>query len=130
MDSVTTLNVMDVKVHLVEVPLIITVCTHTFGGEKSNDPQSPVYVPSIFDSNKEHFIGPRAAQILRRYRGATLNIPAFTKGKSQLAPGNVEATCRLSNIRIHVERVIGAVRQRFKILSATTPLPMHRVYQV
>ena len=57
------------------------------------------------------------------YRGATLNIPAFTKSKSQLAPGDVEAMRRLANVRIHVERVIGAVRQRFKILSATTPLP-------
>ena len=47
----------------------------------------------------------------------------FTKGKSQLTPGDVEATCRIANVRIHVECMIGAVRQRFKILSATTPLP-------
>ena len=40
---------------------------HTFVGEKSNDPQSPAYVPSIFDSTKEHFSGPRVAQMLRRY---------------------------------------------------------------
>ena len=57
------------------------------------------------------------------YRGATLNIPAFTKGKSQLSPGDVESTRRLANVRIHVERVIGSVRQKFQILSATTPLP-------
>ena len=58
------------------------------------------------------------------YRGATLNIPAFTKGKAQPAPLEVEATRRLANVRIHVERVIRAMRQRYKILSATTPLPM------
>ena len=57
------------------------------------------------------------------YRGATLNIPAFTTGKSQLSPGDVESTRRLANVRIHVERVIGSVRQKFQILSATTPLP-------
>ena len=57
------------------------------------------------------------------YRGATLNIPAFTKGKPQLPPGDVEETRKLANVRIHVERVIGSVRQRFQILSATTPLP-------
>ena len=57
------------------------------------------------------------------YRGATLNIPAFTKGKSQLPPGDVEETRKLANVRIHVERVIGLVRQRFQFLSATIPLP-------
>lgn len=57
------------------------------------------------------------------YRGATLNIPSFTRGQSQLAPKEVESTRKLANVRIHVERVIGAVRQRYKILSATTPLP-------
>lgn len=55
------------------------------------------------------------------YMGATLNIPAFTRGKSQLDPADVETTHKLANVRIHVQRVIGAVR--FKILSATTPLP-------
>ena len=58
------------------------------------------------------------------YRGAMPHIPAFTKGKAQLAPLEVEATRRLANVRIHVEHVIGAVRQRYKILNATTPLPM------
>lgn len=57
------------------------------------------------------------------YRGATLNIPAFTKGKSQLSPADVESTRRLANVRIHVERVIGSVRHKFQILNATTPLP-------
>ena len=57
------------------------------------------------------------------YRGAALNIPAFTRGQSQLAPKDVESKRKLAIVRIHVERVIGAVRQRYKILSATTPLP-------
>ena len=57
------------------------------------------------------------------YRGATLNIPAFTRGKNQLAPEDVEGTRKIANVRIHVERVIGAARQRFQILSATIPLP-------
>lgn len=57
------------------------------------------------------------------YMGATLNIPSFTRGKSQLAPEDVESTRRLANVRIHVERIIGAMRQRFKLLSATQPLP-------
>ena len=52
-------------------------------------------------------------------QGATLDIPAFTRGCDQLSPGDVEATRKLANVRIHVERVIGAVRQNFQILSAT-----------
>ena len=55
--------------------------------------------------------------------GATLDLPAFTKGCDQLSPAAVEATRKLANVRIHVERVIGAVRQRFQILSATGVLP-------
>ena len=51
--------------------------------------------------------------------GATLDIPAFTRGRDQLSPEDVEATRKLANVRIHVERIIGAVCQRFQILSAT-----------
>ena len=38
---------------------------------------------------------------------AKLHIPAFTKGKSQLSPLEVEETRSIANVRIHVERVIG-----------------------
>ena len=42
-------------------------------------------------------------------QGATLDIPAFTRGVFQLSPGNVEATHKLANVWIYVERIIGAV---------------------
>ena len=48
-----------------------------------------------------------------------VRIPAFTKGKNQLWPLNVESTRKLASIRIHVERVIGIVRQKYTILSST-----------
>jgi len=38
---------------------------------------------------------------------ATLNIPAFTKGKSKLSALEVEETRTIANVRIHVECVIG-----------------------
>ena len=50
--------------------------------------------------------------------GATLDIPAFTRGCEQLPSADVEATLKLANVKIHVERIIGAVCQRFQILSA------------
>ena len=48
-----------------------------------------------------------------------LNIPAFTKGKSQLDPVNIEKTLNLANVRIPVERVIGVLRQKYSILQST-----------
>lgn len=53
---------------------------------------------------------------------AEVKIPAFTKGKSQLSPLDVEATRKIANVRIHVERVIGLVRQKYTILSGTLPI--------
>ena len=51
--------------------------------------------------------------------GATLDIPAFTRGQNQLSAEDVEVTRKIANVRIHVERIIGSVRQRYQILSAT-----------
>jgi hypothetical protein len=53
---------------------------------------------------------------------ATISIPTFTKGKTQLTSIEVEQTRRIANVRIHVERVIGVIRQKYKILSATQPI--------
>ncbi|CAN7950193.1 unnamed protein product [Ixodes pacificus] len=52
---------------------------------------------------------------------ARLEIPAFTRGRPQLAPFAVEATRKLANVRIHVERVIGLVRRKYTILKSTIP---------
>ena len=49
--------------------------------------------------------------------GAELIIPAFTKGKKQLAAKEVEMTRKIANVCIHVERVIGNIKKRFGILS-------------
>ena len=43
---------------------------------------------------------------------AEVRIPAFTKGKNQLSPLDVESTRKLASNRIHVERVIGIVRDK------------------
>ena len=43
---------------------------------------------------------------------AELAIPAFTKGKAQLDPIDVEKTRGIANVRIHVERVIGLLRNK------------------
>ena len=53
---------------------------------------------------------------------AQLHISAFTKGKQQLSALEVENTRTIANVRIHVERVIGSVRQRYTILQGTVPI--------
>jgi hypothetical protein len=51
-------------------------------------------------------------------RHASLNIPSFTKGKTQLNPYKLESTRKIASVRIHVERVIGSIRSKYKILNS------------
>ena len=51
-----------------------------------------------------------------------MEMPAFTKGKNQLSPLDVETTRKIASVRIHVERVIGLVRQKYTILSGIMPI--------
>ena len=53
--------------------------------------------------------------------GATLKIPHFTKGKAQMSGKEVDTSRRISNVRIHVERVIGRLR-KFRILQSNIPM--------
>ena len=53
--------------------------------------------------------------------GATLKIPHFTKGKTQMSGKEVDASRKTSNVRIHVERVIGQLR-KFTILQSNIPM--------
>ncbi|XP_070390408.1 uncharacterized protein [Dermacentor albipictus] len=53
---------------------------------------------------------------------ARLHVPAYTKGKKQLSAEEVQSTRKLANVRIHVERVIGLIRNKFTILKYTLPI--------
>ena len=54
--------------------------------------------------------------------GAKLEIPAFTRGKKQLSQYNVEKSKQLSAVRIHVERVIGTLKNIYTIMKDPLPL--------
>ena len=47
--------------------------------------------------------------------GATLKVPNYTKRKSKLSGKEVDTSRQLSNVIIHVERVIGPVK-KFRML--------------
>lgn len=53
---------------------------------------------------------------------AQLITPAFTKGKKQLPASEVESSRKISSVRIHIERVIGLMKNRFTILKGTMPV--------
>ena len=57
-------------------------------------------------------------------RGAKLLIPSSTRQRSQLSGEEVETTRQLARARIHVERVIGNLRKKYKILQQTLPVSL------
>ena len=58
--------------------------------------------------------------------GARLEIPSFTRGKNQLSLQEVEYSKRLSKVRIHVERVIGLLKNKYTFLQSTLPVNLLR----
>lgn len=107
----------------------ISFLSQAYGGRASD---IEIVKESGMISPKLHFPGD---QILAD-RGFTLNeefaagcgvqliIPSFTKGKKQLSAEEVETSRQIAAIRIHIERVIGLVKSRYKILDGTLSIPL------
>jgi len=105
----------------------ITFLSPAWGGRASD---VKIVRESGFISSKYHMPGD---QILAD-RGFTLHddfatvcsaeliTPAFTKGKKQLSAGEVELSRQLSAVRIHIERVIGVLKNRYTILNGPIPI--------
>ena len=53
---------------------------------------------------------------------AEVKTPPFTKGKKQLEKVEVDWSRELSLVRIHVERVIGVLKQKYTILQGVVPI--------
>lgn len=105
----------------------INFISKCYGGRASDN---QILRESEFASSKYHMPGD---QILAD-RGFTLQDdfaagscsllinPAFTKGKAQLSASDVEKSRNISSVRIHIERVIGLLKNRYTILQGTLPL--------
>ena len=55
---------------------------------------------------------------------AEVKIPDFTKGKKQMSARSIKNTRGIASLRIHVEPVIGLVRNKYPFLSTTIPISM------
>ena len=55
---------------------------------------------------------------------AEVKMPPFTKGKKQLEKQEVDWSRELSSVRIHVERVIGQLKQKYTILQGVLPISL------
>ena len=53
---------------------------------------------------------------------AEAKLPAFTKGKAQLTAKEVQESRELAVLRIHVEKLIGVIKQKYTILEGTLPI--------
>ena len=64
---------------------------------------------------------------MKKVKGCTvlrLNYPLSQKEKKQLSQMEVDTSRQLSFVRIHVEQVIGVLRQKYTILEGTIPINM------
>ena len=58
--------------------------------------------------------------------GVSLNIPPFMEGRKQLPADEVLRGRQIASLRIHVERVIGRIKN-YTILKSTLPISMSRI---
>ena len=55
---------------------------------------------------------------------AEVKIPSFTTGKPQLSKYEVDTTRDLARVHIHLERIIGLLKLKYKILKSTVPISL------
>ena len=55
--------------------------------------------------------------------GASMKVPSFTKGK-QLTQEETEKSKQVSRVRVHVEGIIGLLKNRYAILKGTLSVSM------
>lgn len=57
-------------------------------------------------------------------KNATMCIPAFKKSGNQLLALETETTRKVANVKIHVERVIANLRNKYRIIKERVPMTL------
>ncbi len=111
-----------VKVFIVCSPRgAVTYLSTAWGGRASDVEmvRASDFISPKYHQPRDQLLADRGFTLVEEFVvscGAELLIPSFTKGKKQLSPKEVEVSRSISTVRIHIERVIGLLKNRFKIL--------------
>ena len=119
-----------VKVFIVCRPLgAVTYVSPAWGGRVSDIQlvKKCGFISSAFHQPGDQLLADRGFTLVADFAavcGAKLLIPSFTKGKKQLSPKEVETSRMLASVRMHIERVIGLMKNRFSILQGPMPISL------
>ncbi|XP_076083481.1 uncharacterized protein LOC143054364 [Mytilus galloprovincialis] len=111
-----------VKVFICCNPLgSVTYLSKAWGGRVSDNElvRSSGFINPIYHHPGDQILADRGFTLQDDFAAACsaeLIIPSFTKGKKQLSAKEVETSRKISNVRIHIERVIGLMKNRYTIL--------------
>ena len=121
-----------VKAFIVCSPLgAVTYISSVWGGRASDVEivrQSGFIDPALHFPG-DQLLGDRGFTLAEEFAikcRAELLIPSFTKGKKQLSARDVEVSRKLASVRIHIERIIGLMKNRYTILQGPLPIPLIR----
>ena len=117
-----------VKVFIACNPLgSVTFLSKAWGGRVSDNElvRSSGYISLKYHQPGDQILADRGFTLVDDFAGycsAELIIPSFTKGKQQLSANEVETSRKISSVRIHIERVIGLMKNRYTILKGPLPI--------
>lgn len=102
----------------------ITFLSKAYGGRASDITivKESGFISPLYHFPGDQILADRGFTLVEEFAvqcGAELIMPSFTKGQDQLPASHVESSRKVSNIRIHIERVIGLIKNRFSILQGT-----------
>ena len=105
----------------------INFISKCYGGRASDNQitRKSEFTSSKFHMSGDQILSDRGFTLKDDFAAGSCSVlinPAFTKGKAQLSASEVETSRKISSVRIHIERVIGLLKNRYTILQGVLPL--------